>query len=146
MKKLLEFFLSVLLWFFYYHTTVGITNDPLKIDYHNFTINTVIFSVSYIFSGICLFCKKENEVPKSVILLIGSFYIILCFVFFSCISLEFLLQERDSNDLIIGIPGLFTIIKLNIFVYTKCMLIFPILNTTLEILLASITFKKGEME
>lgn len=141
MKKLLEFFLNVLLWFFYYHTTVG--TNITKINYHNFTVNTVIFSVPYIFLGVCLFCKKENEIPKIVVFLMGGFYILLCFCFFSCISLEFILQERDLNDLILGIPGLFEITKLNIDVYAKCMLVFPILNNILENLL-DIAFKKGE--
>ena len=145
MKKLLEFFLNVLLWFFYYHTTVGISNDLTQINYHNFTINTVIFSVPYIFSGICLFWKKENEIPKYATFCIGSFYLLLCFCFFSCISLEFLLQGRDSSDLILGIPGLFIIKKLNIYDYARCILIFPILNSVLEILL-DMAFLKGETE
>ena len=144
MKKLLEFFLNILLWFFYYHTTVGISNDPTKIDYHNFTVNTVIFSVPYIFSGICLFWKKENEIPKVVTFFIVSFYLLLCFGFFSCISLEFILQERNFEDLILGIPGLITIVNLDIYVYARCMLIFPILNSVLEILL-DIAFEKGEI-
>ncbi len=143
MKKLLEFFLNILLWFFYYHTTVGATTSIAEINYHNFTVNTVIFSVPYIFSGVCLFCKKENKIPKKVILVMGGGYVLFFFSFFSCILLEFILQGRTPDDLILGIPGLIPGMKLDIDVYARCMLIFPILNNVLEFLL-DIAFAKGE--
>ncbi|WP_293961973.1 hypothetical protein [uncultured Fusobacterium sp.] len=129
MKGILDFGLNMLLWFFYYHTTLNTFSSPNVINYHNFVVNTVIYVAPYIFSVICILWENENKVKKYILNFIGICYIMVCLFFFSGISLEFILQNRTAEDLKIGIPGLFILIEsLTINTYAKCLLVFPILN------------------
>lgn len=147
MKTILNIGMDIMLWLFYYQTVINtfIKTDTEKIiNYHNFAVNTVIFCVPYIFSGISSLADREKEaINKMTIILIGSFYMFLCIVIFSCITLEFILQNRTVEDLILGIPDLFIISKMTIENYAKMLIIFPIFNYLLKFMLKSSVVKKG---
>ena len=146
LKGILDFGLNMLLWFFYYHTTLNTFSSPNVVNYHNFVVNTVIYVAPYIFSGICILWETENrgKTDKFFLGYLGVIYIIICLSFFSGISLEFLLQNRTAEDLKIGIPGLvlFTT-TLPIEVYSKCLLIFPLLNYIMPTILGILEEKEG---
>lgn len=134
-----------MLWLFFYHTTMNtfIETDAGKIiNYHNFAVNTVIFCIPYICSGISLLSEKET-INKALTISLGIFYMILCITIFSCITLEFILQNRTSEDLIWGIPDLFVISRITINRYAKILLIFPLLNYLLKWILKITATQKG---
>lgn len=147
MKGILDFGLNILLWFFYYHTTLNTFSDSnnLIINYHNFAVNTVIYVSPYIFTGICMLWESEKKADKFILGYIGTVYVIICLSFFSGLSLEFILQNRTVDDLKIGIPGLilFTTV-LPIEIYGKCLLIFPILNYIMPAALKILSIEKEE--
>lgn len=145
MKTILKIGMDIMLWLFYYQTTMNTfveTDAGKMINYHNFAVNTVIFCIPYICSGINLLSEKET-ISKVLTLSLGIFYMILCINIFSCITLEFILQSRTVDDLIWGIPDLFTISKITIEDYAKILLMFPLLNYLLKLILNITATQKG---
>lgn len=136
-----------MLWIFFYHTTINSfieINSVKIINYHNFAVNTVIFCIPYICSGINSISEKEKEVVNKLFTMsLGCFYVFLCINIFSCITLEFILQNRTENDLILGIPGLFIISKITIENYAKLLIAFPIFNYILKGILKISVVKEG---
>ena len=135
MKIILEFALNFLLWFFYYQTTF---NYSKEIDYHMFVVSSVLFCITFIFSGISSLYEREKQVKDDVELIyihiIAVVYLIFVISFTSCLMLEFVLTNRTEDDISIWLP-LHYRFKISIENYASALSLFPLSNLLITLVL-----------
>lgn len=117
---------------FYYQTTINYSDE---IDYHMFVVSSVLFCIPFIFSGVSLLCETEKKITNKDELfyfhILALIYLIFVISFTSCLSLEFVLTNRTSNDVSIWLPLYFRF-KLPIETYASMLVAFPFSNLILS--------------